>query len=81
MDYMDFVQKHRETGADITVSALPMDNQRASDFGLMKARAREQSRAVRRRLQWIGLLSWPGGSSAPAAPLRLRVSRLPGCVT
>lgn len=38
MDYMDFVQKHRETGADITVSALPMDNQRASDFGLMKAR-------------------------------------------
>ena len=25
--------------ADITVSALPMDNSRASDFGLMKARA------------------------------------------
>jgi hypothetical protein len=25
--------------ADITVSALPMDNSRASDFGLMKVRA------------------------------------------
>ena len=62
MDYMDFVQKHVDTGvraaqplrrashlrchlplplhqADITVSAIPMDDSRASDFGLMKARA------------------------------------------
>jgi len=36
MDYMDFVQKHVDTGADITVSAIPMDDSRASDFGLMK---------------------------------------------
>lgn len=38
MDYMAFVEAHRATGADITVSALPMDNERASDFGLMKVR-------------------------------------------
>uniref|UniRef100_A0A6N2K179 Glucose-1-phosphate adenylyltransferase n=1 Tax=Salix viminalis TaxID=40686 RepID=A0A6N2K179_SALVM len=36
MDYMDFVQNHRQGGADITLSCLPMDDSRASDFGLMK---------------------------------------------
>jgi glucose-1-phosphate adenylyltransferase len=36
MDYTDFVQRHRDTGADITISVLPMDEKRASDFGLMK---------------------------------------------
>ncbi|OVA13492.1 Nucleotidyl transferase [Macleaya cordata] len=36
MDYMDFVQKHIDSGADISVSCLPMDESRASDFGLMK---------------------------------------------
>ncbi|KAF6162023.1 hypothetical protein GIB67_002612 [Kingdonia uniflora] len=36
MDYMDFVQKHIDTNADITVSCIPMDDSRASDFGLMK---------------------------------------------
>ncbi|KAK7245832.1 hypothetical protein RIF29_40684 [Crotalaria pallida] len=36
MDYMDFVQNHRESKADITLSCLPMDDSRASDFGLMK---------------------------------------------
>ncbi|XP_021852787.1 glucose-1-phosphate adenylyltransferase large subunit, chloroplastic/amyloplastic [Spinacia oleracea] len=36
MDYMNFVQKHIDTNADITVSCLPMDDSRASDFGLMK---------------------------------------------
>ncbi|KAG6435527.1 hypothetical protein SASPL_100401 [Salvia splendens] len=36
MDYMDFVQSHRQSGADITLSCLPIDERRASDFGLMK---------------------------------------------
>jgi len=36
MDYMAFVAKHREVGADITIGCLPMDGERASDFGLMK---------------------------------------------
>ncbi|XP_058082850.1 glucose-1-phosphate adenylyltransferase large subunit 1-like isoform X2 [Magnolia sinica] len=36
MDYMDFVQKHINSGADISVSCVPMDDSRASDFGLMK---------------------------------------------
>ncbi|KAF3457183.1 hypothetical protein FNV43_RR01840 [Rhamnella rubrinervis] len=36
MDYMDFVQNHRQSGADITLSCIPMDDSRASDFGLMK---------------------------------------------
>ncbi|KAG5560105.1 hypothetical protein RHGRI_003408 [Rhododendron griersonianum] len=36
MNYMDLVQNHRHSGADITISSLPMDDSRASDFGLMK---------------------------------------------
>ncbi|MGB3559468.1 MAG: sugar phosphate nucleotidyltransferase, partial [Geitlerinemataceae cyanobacterium] len=36
MDYSDFVYRHRETNADITLSVVPIDEKRASDFGLMK---------------------------------------------
>ncbi|CAL5395499.1 unnamed protein product [Camellia sinensis] len=41
MDYMDFVQNHRQSGADITLSCLPMDYSLVIvfsqlDFGLMK---------------------------------------------
>jgi glucose-1-phosphate adenylyltransferase len=36
MDYGEFVERHRETNADITISVVPMDDRRASDFGLMK---------------------------------------------
>ncbi len=36
MNYADFVHRHRETQADITISVVPMDERRASDFGLMK---------------------------------------------
>ncbi|CAN7101835.1 unnamed protein product [Brassica rapa subsp. narinosa] len=36
MDYEKFIQAHRETDADITVAALPMDEERATAFGLMK---------------------------------------------
>jgi glucose-1-phosphate adenylyltransferase len=36
MDYREFVQRHRETNADITLSVVPMDDARASDFGLLK---------------------------------------------
>jgi glucose-1-phosphate adenylyltransferase len=36
MDYRQFVQRHRETNADITLSVIPIDDRRASDFGLMK---------------------------------------------
>ena len=36
MDYSEFINRHRETNADITISVLPIDEKRASDFGLMK---------------------------------------------
>ncbi|GFY97665.1 ADP glucose pyrophosphorylase 1 [Actinidia rufa] len=36
MDYGRFIQAHRETDADITVAALPMDEKRSTGFGLMK---------------------------------------------
>ncbi|MGL5081516.1 MAG: glucose-1-phosphate adenylyltransferase [Microcoleaceae cyanobacterium] len=36
MDYREFVQRHIDTDADITLSVLPIDEKRASDFGLMK---------------------------------------------
>ncbi|XP_024530960.1 glucose-1-phosphate adenylyltransferase large subunit 1 isoform X2 [Selaginella moellendorffii] len=42
MDYMEFIQKHQDTGADITIGCVPMDDSRASDFGLMKIDANGQ---------------------------------------
>lgn len=36
MDYIDFLQKHIDSNADISVSCLPVDESRASDFGLLK---------------------------------------------
>ena len=36
MNYADFIHRHRETKAEITISVVPMDEDRASDFGLMK---------------------------------------------
>ena len=36
MNYQDFVLKHRQTRADITVAALPTDEKKATAFGLMK---------------------------------------------
>ena len=36
MNYADFIQRHRDAKADITLSVVPVDERRASDFGLMK---------------------------------------------
>lgn len=36
MDYRQFVQRHRETQADITLSVVPIAERLASSFGLMK---------------------------------------------
>lgn len=36
MNYAEFIQRHRETKADITLSVVPVDESRASEFGLMK---------------------------------------------
>ncbi|NJM70475.1 MAG: glucose-1-phosphate adenylyltransferase [Scytonema sp. RU_4_4] len=36
MDYRKFIQRHRDTNADITIAVVPMDEKRASAFGLMK---------------------------------------------
>jgi glucose-1-phosphate adenylyltransferase len=36
MNYAEFIQRHRETHADITLSVVPVDVSRASDFGLLQ---------------------------------------------
>jgi len=36
MDYRPFIERHRQTGADITLSVLPVEREKASDFGLVK---------------------------------------------
>ncbi len=36
MNYADFVHRHRDTRADITLSVAPVEESRASDFGLVK---------------------------------------------
>ena len=36
MDYSQFIEHHRSTGADLTVAALPVDPKQAEAFGLMR---------------------------------------------
>ncbi len=36
MDYSPFIEHHRKSGADITLSVLPVTREKASDFGLIK---------------------------------------------
>ncbi|MGN6716557.1 MAG: glucose-1-phosphate adenylyltransferase [Candidatus Binatia bacterium] len=36
MNYADFIARHRQTKADITIGVVPMDEARGFDFGLMK---------------------------------------------
>ncbi|WP_310417046.1 glucose-1-phosphate adenylyltransferase [Chamaesiphon sp. OTE_8_metabat_110] len=39
MDYRLFVERHRDTNADITLSVVPISEKNASEFGLMKVDA------------------------------------------
>ncbi len=39
MDYREFIREHIETGADVSISVLPVDEKRAEGFGLMKVDA------------------------------------------
>jgi glucose-1-phosphate adenylyltransferase len=39
MDYREFLARHLDTDADVTVSVIPSDAQTASDFGLLKTDA------------------------------------------
>jgi len=39
MDYREFLARHLDTDADVTVSVIPSDTQAASDFGLVKTDA------------------------------------------
>jgi glucose-1-phosphate adenylyltransferase len=36
MDYRPFIKRHIELGADVTISVIPVNQDRASDFGLVK---------------------------------------------
>ncbi len=36
MNYAQFIQHHRQTKADITLAVVPVEERRASDFGLLK---------------------------------------------
>ena len=44
MDYRQFLQRHHESGADVTVSVIPCESRAASEFGLLKTD--EQGRIV-----------------------------------
>ncbi|MBK9314807.1 MAG: glucose-1-phosphate adenylyltransferase [Acidobacteria bacterium] len=42
MDYQKFLDRHHETKADVTISVIPMDAERASGFGLLKTNSEGQ---------------------------------------
>jgi glucose-1-phosphate adenylyltransferase len=44
MNYADFIQRHRETKADITLGVVPVAARRASDFGLVRLDAQGRVR-------------------------------------
>ena len=64
MDYMKFVNYHREMNADITVACLPNSEDRAKDFGLMKIDDKRRI-VVRRCWRWRCRL---GRARMPARP-------------
>ena len=83
MDYGAFVAAHREANADITVSALPMDEERAEAFGLMKIDDMEYTASAFRAHS--SSRSLPAASSAGAcakggheSPRRAAAARGPG---
>src|SRR5215468_12365907 len=45
MNYADFIQRHRETKADMTIAVVPVDARRASDFGLVRIDTQGRVRA------------------------------------
>ena len=65
MDYLKFVEHHRATEADITIGCLPVDYERASDFGLMKID--DEGRIL---VRLVGSSIWlPAGCHASARSL------------
>lgn len=74
MDYMDFVMRHRETDADITVGCIPCDEERASAFGLMKIDG--QGRIVEFKEKPKGAALQSMKASRRRLPLASRASRL-----
>lgn len=50
MDYMKFVNYHRETDADVTIGCIPYGSERAKEFGLMKI---DNNRRVMVGVGWV----------------------------
>ena len=66
MDYSKFVQHHIETGAQLSVGALPVDAAQAEEFGLMRTTADGRRVSHLRRCGWI-LRVWACRLMKPAA--------------
>lgn len=59
MDYSDFVQRHRDTKADITLSVVPMDAHRATAFGLMKINSEGRVIDFQKNRKGMRFKPWP----------------------
>ena len=71
MNYADFIQRHRETKADVTLSVVPVEEQGASDFGLMKIDGNGRVRSFSEK---------PKGDALKAMQVDTTVLRtVPGC--
>src|SRR2546429_846862 len=57
MNYADFIHRHRETKADLTIGVVPVDASRASDFGLMRIDHQGRGRSFSVNPQWGDLQS------------------------
>src|SRR5918912_3211375 len=59
MDYRQFLQRHHETNADVTVSVIPCETGPASEFGLLKTDATGRIVAFKEKPKGEELLSMP----------------------
>ncbi len=63
MDYRPFIHYHRESGADVTISVVPVSQASASDFGILKINRHGDVQAFREKpkeAQLLEMAAQPG---------------------
>jgi glucose-1-phosphate adenylyltransferase len=84
MDYGPFVDQHRETGADLTISVLPVSEQEACQFGILKADASGRVVSFREKPQGpdelASLVSLPGEARSCLASMGVYVFKIDALV-
>jgi len=74
MDYRDFIARHRETNADVTVSVIPCDARSAREFGLLKTDESGRIVSLRKNLKMMSCYRCRLHTKLDSTPPRPRVA-------